>query len=417
MLKRFALGFFISALCCGLAQAHFLLNINIRVIHIEHLDNGLRVMIRLPMAYVVANLLGPVREDGTATPAPYTRNQVESGELMHYVDGAALRAEPQGLAQLVAAGHQVYVGDQLLQADIEHIRVYPALKQPPFASLAEAKRAFQNNVVYPLEAVDGYVGDTVVDVALLYLTQQPVARYKLSSTLNPGLEGQEDTANLILDHGDNDTLIFRETGLLTTALEISRSPWLAARTFIVAGVKHILVGVDHVLFIICLTVGAASLGNLLLRVTGFTVGHTITLIAGFFGYVPAAAWFIPAVETGIALSIIYAAIIALSVQPKVTTLWLTVAIGLLHGLGFSFVLHDILRVDAPNLWHSLLAFNLGVELGQIAIVLACWPLLWWLGKHSERWLNYSRWLIAVPCIAIAAYWTSQRTLSVVQSLS
>ena len=416
-LKCFLFVLFISALASGAVQAHFNLNINIRVIHIEHLDTGLRVMIRVPMAYLVAHLLGPKRVDGTVEPAPYTRNQIENEELMHYVDSVALRADPKGLAQLVADGHQIYVDGELLQAEIKHIRVYPALKQPPFASLAEAKRALQENDVYPLDSADGYVGDTVVDVALLFSTEQPISQYRISSTLNPGLEGQEDTANLILDHVNNDALVFRETGLLATPVAVSRSVWSAAQTFIVEGIKHILVGADHVLFIICLTIGALSLANLLLRVTGFTVGHTITLIAGFFGYVPSAAWFIPVVETGIALSIIYVAVVAVSIQPKTTTLWVTVAIGLLHGLGFSFVLHEILQVDAPNLWQSLLSFNLGVEIGQVAIVLACWPLLWWLGQRSERWLHYSRWLIAAPCIAIATYWTSQRTFMVIQSLS
>ena len=420
-IKRFLLVLFFSALASGFAQAHFNLSINIRVIHIEHLDTGLRVMIRVPMAYLVAHLLGPMRSDGTAQPAPYTRNQIENETLMHYVDGAAVRADPNGLAQFVADGHKIHVEGELLSAKIEHIRVYPALKQPPFASLTEAKRAFQENGVYPHAIVDGYVGDTVIDVALLFNTDHPIGKYQISSTLNPGLDGQEDTANLILDHANNDTLIFRETGLLKTAVEVSRSVWSAAYTFIIEGIKHILAGIDHVLFIVCLTIGAVSLGNLLLRVTGFTIGHTITLIAGFFGYVPSAAWFIPAVEAGIALSIVYAAVIAVTIQPKskgnATTLWVTVAIGLLHGLGFSFVLHEILQVDAPNLWQSLLSFNLGVEIGQVAIVLACWPLLWWLSKQSRRWLQYSRWLIAIPCIAVATYWTSQRTFMVIQAFS
>ena len=106
----------------------------------------------------------------------------------------------------------------------------------------------------------------------------------------------------------------------------------------------------------------------------------MTLAIGFFGYVPSGAWFVPSVETGIALSIIYAAALAVKRNGPETsanrsTFVVTVLIGLLHGLGFSFVLQEIIQVTSPNIWQSLLAFNVGVEIGQIAIVLAIWPLL------------------------------------------
>ena len=96
---------------------------------------------------------------------------------------------------------------------------------------------------------------------------------------------------------------------------------------------------------------------LVYRVSGFTIGHTITLVGGFFGYAPSGAWFIPAVELGIALSIIYAAITAVTNRGEISSFLITTCIGLLHGLGFSFVLHEILKVDSPNLWVSLISFN------------------------------------------------------------
>ena len=74
------------------------------------------------------------------------------------------------------------------------------------------------------------------------------------------------------------------------------------------GVRHILEGLDHVLFVVCLVLGASGLGAPgMARVTGFTIGHSVTLTLGFFGYYPTGAWFVPLVETGIALSIVYTA--------------------------------------------------------------------------------------------------------------
>ena len=205
-------------------------------------------------------------------------------------------------------------------------------------------------------------------------------------------------------------------GLLAEPVAISRSPWAAALTFFLEGVRHILEGADHVLFVLCLTIGAAGLGNLLWRVTGFSLGHTVTLILGFFGYVPSGAWFIPAVESGIALSIIYAGVIAVMDKPSAGTFVVTAAIGLLHGLGFSFVLHEILQVDSPNLWHSLLAFNIGVEAGQVAIVLLVYPVIVLLRHKSLRALALGRWIVATPCIAIAAFWTGQRVNQILEVL-
>jgi hypothetical protein len=343
---------------------------------------------------------------------------MEDGQLMHIVDGAALRADPMGLGRLIAEGHHIVVDGQELPKTVEFVRVYPALEQPPFANLDEALRSVAADApVFPQQLEEVYVGDAVAEVMLQVQADQAIRDYSLSSSLNPGLEGQQDTANLILDYYPGETLVFRERGLLDEPLHISRSQFSAAFTFVQEGIKHILAGLDHVLFVLCLVIGAASLGNLLLRVTGFTLGHTVTLIAGFLGAVPQGTWFIPAVETGIALSIIYAAIIALTGGAKAATLWITGAIGLLHGLGFSFVLHEILRIDAPNLWQSLLSFNLGVEIGQLAIVILVWPLFWLLGRRSPRWLHTAQWAVALPCIVMATYWVSQRMLPLLQALS
>jgi amino acid transporter len=137
--------------------------------------------------------------------------------------------------------------------------------------------------------------------------------------------------------------------------------------------------------------------------------------------VPSGNWFVPAVEMGIALSIIYAAVFAVSQRGRdsrsETTMFLiTTTIGLLHGLGFSFVLHEILQVDSPNIWQSLLAFNLGVEIGQVLIILAAWPLFRLIARWNDRAWAVGRWGVAVPCVAVAAVWTAQRALMVIRAL-
>lgn len=402
------------------ARAHFLLNINVRVIQVEHLQDGLRVYLRLPMPYLVADRLGPLGLDGVPEPAPYTTNRLEEDRLVHYLDRGALTSEPLGLGQLVADGHRLSVDGQALVAGVERVRAYPGSEKPDFATLDDAKRSFEGPFD-PLQFPATYVGDTVVDAVLIYRSGGPVYEYSLSSSLAPGLEGQDDTANLLLDHFPGETKVFRARGLLTQPITVTRSAMAAAATFVTEGVRHILEGWDHVLFVLCLVLGAVKFSSLLWRATGFTIGHSITLAAGFFGFVPSGTWFVPAVELGIALSIIYAALIAVrprarDTQSETTVCLITSGIGLLHGLGFSFVLHEILQIESPNIWQSLLAFNLGVEIGQVLIILVTWPLFRLTARWNQDVWRIGQWAVALPCILIATLWTGQRALMVVQSL-
>jgi hypothetical protein len=408
---------FVLALClvsiAVSASAHFLLNLNVRILHVEHLADGLRVYLRTPMPYLVADKVGPVGANGLPEPAPFTSNALEEGVLTHYVDFEQLRSNHLGLGELAEAGFEFETSGKQLSGTVEEVRLHRVGTQPDFATLDEARAAFDGSWVQPDGGTTLYVGDAVVDVVLLYETAGSVGSYAVSSTLDPGLPGQETTANLILDYGPGDPKVFRSRGLMLEPVEISRSSLTAIGTFVVEGVRHILEGLDHVLFVVCLVIGAATFRSLLARVTGFTLGHSVTLAAGFFGFVPSGAWFVPAVETGIALSIIYAAVIAIwpltgPGETEWSTFFVTCVIGLLHGLGFSFVLQNILQVTSPNIWQSLLAFNVGVEIGQLAIVLAVWPLF-----HLMRFMNFRVWRVAqigsaVGCIGVASIWTIER---------
>ena len=403
------------------ATAHFLLNLNVRILHVEHLAEGLRVYLRTPMPYLVAERVGPVGADGLPEPAPYTTNRMEEGKLVHYLDSGQLSRDPKGLGTLAAEGFRLVIDGKPQDATVEQVHVYLVGRQPKFATLVEAKAAFASRPVYSDTTGPVYVGDVVVDIILLYNAGGPVYDYAISSTLNPGLPGQEDTANLILDYSPGGTKVFRARGLLAEPVAISRSVLSAVVTFIKEGVRHILGGLDHVLFVLCLVLGATQIRNLVWRVTGFTIGHTVTLTAGFFGFVPSGAWFVPTVETGIALSIIYAAAIAVLPRSEQNgsernLFAVTCAIGLLHGLGFSFVLHKILQINSPDIWQSMLAFNVGVEIGQLSIIVIAWPLFRLVDHVSRRAWHVGRWAVATGCAAIALFWTGQRALSVIGTL-
>ena len=139
----------------------------------------------------------------------------------------------------------------------------------------------------------------------------------------------------------------------------------AALRFVALGFLHILDGTDHLLFLLCLVIPFRRLRGLILVVTAFTVAHSITLLASAFELAPQAPWFPPLVETLIAASIVYMALENI-VAPHLRQRWMIAfGFGLVHGFGFSFALRETLQFAGSHLVTSLLAFNLGVEIGQV----------------------------------------------------
>jgi uncharacterized membrane-anchored protein YitT (DUF2179 family) len=140
----------------------------------------------------------------------------------------------------------------------------------------------------------------------------------------------------------------------------------AAWRFVQAGVWHILEGTDHLLFLACLVIPLRRLRGLVLMATAFTVAHSITLLATAFGLGPQGLWFPPFVEMLIAASILWMALANMLGGPSHRR-WLTAfAFGLVHGFGFAFALRESLQFAGSHVLGSLLAFNLGVEFGQVA---------------------------------------------------
>jgi hypothetical protein len=149
----------------------------------------------------------------------------------------------------------------------------------------------------------------------------------------------------------------------------------AAWTFVKLGFLHILDGIDHLLFVLCLVIPFRRFVPLVAIVTSFTVAHSITLGASAFGLAPDALWFPPLIEVLIAASIVFMALENI-VGAKLERRWLIAfGFGLVHGFGFSFALQESLQFAGAHLVTSLLAFNVGVELGQILVLAVAVPAL------------------------------------------
>lgn len=172
------------------------------------------------------------------------------------------------------------------------------------------------------------------------------------------------------------------------------------------GFKHILpLGLDHILFVLSLFLLNPKLKPILWQATAFTVAHTITLGLAMYGVIKPPA---NIVEPVIALSILYVALENIfSNKLRASRIGIVFLFGLIHGMGFASVLTE-LGLPKNAYLSSLLMFNLGVELGQVAVILTAFCLLGLpFGKST-----YYRKAIVIPLsitIAVTAmYWTVQR---------
>ena len=183
----------------------------------------------------------------------------------------------------------------------------------------------------------------------------------------------------------------------------------AAWSFVKSGVAHILEGIDHLLFLLCLVMPFRRVSWTLVGViTAFTVAHSVTLISAAYGLVPKGAWFPPLVELLIAVSIIYMALENL-LRPNLRWRWLVTALfGLVHGFGFSFVLQNQLQFAGGHLLASLLAFNVGIELGQLAFIVVAIPLLAFVFAKAPLNERVITAVIAAFVVHTAWHWLAER---------
>lgn len=221
-------------------------------------------------------------------------------------------------------------------------------------------------------------------VHLNYRCEQPVQSLSISSEAFLDLDDKHVQMLKLVKAGDLRTVL--NEGMFNSKQREMRianvhgvSSLLLNRIwrFLKIGVEHIITGYDHILFVISVILITTGLRDALKVVTAFTVAHSITLALAFFGLVSLPA---SIVEPLIALTIVYVAFENIVLR-RYSKRWLLVFLfGLVHGLGFVGVLKDI-TMSRDELVSALLAFNLGIEFGQILIVV---PLLLMLRSIREH---------------------------------
>ena len=326
-----------------------------------------------------------------------------------YLDLAEADSELRDAAILWIANELQLYEDDVLLSDQELIAVRASI--PSDQSFASYDQALAHVLGPPLpDDTEIFWQQAMLDVLFEYPIRSEQSNFSINPTLaRLGLR----TVTVLRFVLPDDTI---------RAFEYRGNPGLvrldprwhqAALRFVNLGFEHILDGIDHLLFLACLVIPFRRVRPLIAIITSFTVAHSVTLIASAFDFAPDALWFPPLVETAIAMSIVYMAlenVLGVRLQRR----WLlTFGFGLVHGFGFSFALRETLQFAGGHLLTSLLAFNLGVELGQLLVIILLVPLLSVLFRFAvaER---AGTILLSVLVAHTAWHWMSERGSELMQ---
>jgi hydrogenase/urease accessory protein HupE len=182
------------------------------------------------------------------------------------------------------------------------------------------------------------------------------------------------------------------------------------KEYIVLGVEHIWSGYDHLMFVLCLILLSPSLKKLLWSITGFTFAHSITLAFGILGIITVG---VPYIEAMIAMSILFLARELLMEKETFTKQHLGVVafiFGLLHGFGFSSVLRSI-GLPQDEIPLSLLAFNLGIEIGQLLFIVSVSVVLYLLKRYVQVNELKIRRVLAYIVGGVTSFWFIERVMA------
>ena len=401
----FRAAWLVAVLLPAAAAAHFSEGTKVRTLVVAHAEDGLAAYLRVPAPLLFADAIAEAAERGAPLADPFLRTETFGPVTRHRLSLEAVEANPGAFAARLADALEWRQNGLPVEARVTGWRILGRDPRAGFGTAEEARAAMAQEGA----RLDPVFGDAVVEIALALDAPTPETGLTLRAP-HPALSlpgGVVVDNHLRDERGPGASLVVE--GQLGEPVTLGGSRLAAARAFVWQGVLHIVEGPDHVLLVVCIALGAGFAPRLIRLVTAFTLGHALTLAVSFLGSVPRAPWFVLAVEAAIAGTVLYAAWGVW--RGRLEAAWLMGGIGLLHGLGFSFELSEILGRDAPGVVPALAAFTLGIELGQIAI-LAATLLVVGAASLAPRRVEAAARMAAVAAIGlVAAVWTIERAMA------
>jgi hypothetical protein len=259
-----------------------------------------------------------------------------------------------------------------------NVRLVPSSAAGQLAPLSD--RSFEDYDQAVAQVAEPVPADTVIafqqgylDAHFVYPISSPKSVFSIETTVGADLGDYVRLTIRFIPH-DEPSRAMMITGA-SGRVALDPAWYQASVGFVRLGIEHILSGIDHLLFLLCLIIPFRRIWGLVPVITAFTVGHSITLIGTAYNIAPVGPWFPPFIEAAIAVSIVYMAlenIVGASLRRR----WIIAGLfGLVHGFGFADILKEQLQFAGSNLLVSLFSFNIGIEIGQLAVLCVFVPAL------------------------------------------
>ncbi|OUR63098.1 hypothetical protein A9Q74_02520 [Colwellia sp. 39_35_sub15_T18] len=381
-----------------------------RIIHLYQDNQDTIILMRMPLPLILLNESWQGIDSKQSI--PYT-NKTNTSDYL--IDQDEITESLDEFKKQIIQGYEIKKNGELQNYLIESINIFNSDDRKPFSSLKTAEQNFNGGITIRPSATKLF--DAGIDIKFR-ITNTSVVNDDISiySTLGDKFNAINKLANIINLHRSN------ANESITTTLGIldyssTHLPSLTQQLFsgFIDGFKHILIGLDHVLFMLLLFYSATSFLKLLSLATAFTVGHSFSLFLGD-NIVISSPIFIPSVELLIALTITLTAIAILLKKAQHLGTTPLLIIGVIHGFGFSFVFTELEKEGAKTSISSLLSFTVGIETGQIfiyALALAMTILI----KKQTMLVKKLPYYVSVCALVISAYWVATRSIPLIDYIS
>lgn len=377
------------------------------------------------LAYIAA--LSEAQQQNITPSLPYLKIMMKQGQAYYQLDQAKIIQDPVGFASYLSQMFAYEADQQIVQPDWMMAKFYPAMDHPNWTKISDIVKDFETD---QSSFAESYISDSHFDLLLGFSHIRPDQILKVRATADPAIIPPElPTQTFLVDHRTIPAFTHQYWGFFERDMifdQFAEPDRLSDfGEHIYQGIIHILIGWDHVLFVLSLIILVGAQRSLIWVVSGFSIGHSGTMFLGQVTFLSELDWFVAIIEILIAGSIIITAGLAMMRKGHVSAgypwkITLTsLALGALHGFGFSFVFADLYALaqsDITTLILTLLGFNIGLEIGQLAIILVVLG-SWWLGQKiirdsylSAQKLTVGRYWVAFSILSIACYWCVDRLI-------
>ncbi|WP_428036895.1 HupE/UreJ family protein [Amphritea sp.] len=400
----------ICALFSAAANAHFT-HFEPRIIHLyqEHQDTVILLRMPLPLVLLDNSWQGIKSQQAI----PFTHRVATAENTEYLLNHSEIKTNLERLKQLISSGYRIKKQGKSQNYRIESINIFNSDSRKPFSSLDTAQSNFNGDITISEDALSLF--DAGLDIRLrLVDTSLNTDEINISSILGDRFNAINRLANIINLYRDGEKTSVTTVGILDYST--TRLPTLTSKLIngFNSGFSHILIGTDHILFILLLFFSATGFIRLLSLATAFTLGHSFSLLFGHNLAISSPA-FTPGIELLIALTICVTAILLLCQKAQHIGTTPILIIGVIHGFGFSFVFNELAKEGSQTSAINLLSFNIGIEAGQLFI----YSLAFVLTAMCKRYLTFERPLyvyVSVFTLMVSAYWIVTRSIPLLETI-